>query len=689
MAGTLYVVSRIIVSKSFTELENRYALKNVERVLDALEYDTDSLNLKAADWAEWDDTYAFVEDLNERYIKENLTDETFQILRANLLIFLDTHKNVRHQQGFDLREEKTVEVNKDDLVAILSIPGLTLHEHEKSHLAGVVLLPQGPMLVASRPILNSQHSGPVKGTLIMGRYLDQAELEQLSKRVHAELSVERSQPRQADQNFNRALLNIVKGEEKTVVPVSETQIAGFAAIRDVQGESPLIARVMMSRDITSHGAWTLTYLFISLLLITTVFGFVTLVVLEKMIIARLLGLESELASISHSGRTDQRVTVDGSDEITNVARRINDALQAVETSADELRVSRDTIQALMNASSDAATLVDRNGRLLAMNEATAQALGADMEDLVGRSPLDFLPEDVANLRRSKFAEAISSGHPVRFEDTNNDRSFQHSFNPVIAADGQVDKVAIFSRDVTDEKRTQQLLIEGTRLKALGEMASGVAHNFNNVLQLMIGTAQAGEMQLERGRVAEALESLKKISGSASLGVETVRRIQDFSRVQSPSGVPGKVFDLTRTVESALDMSVSVWQTNPSKDGIDITLEKSLEPGCFIMGRENEIFEVIINLVKNAVEAMPSGGRIDVKTCSSESRVFFEITDTGVGIELTDLTNVFIPFWSTKGFAGTGMGLASCQGIIHGHNGEMTVKSQKGAWTTFGFTIPRA
>lgn len=689
LAGAIYIVSRIIISKSFTDLENKYVVKNVERVLDALAYDASSLNLKAADWAEWDDTYNFVDDLNERYIKENLTDETFQIIRANVLIFLDTGKNIRHQKGFDLAESKPEELDQKDLAALLSVPGLASHEHEKSQTFGIVVVPKGPMLVASRPILNSHHSGPIKGVLIMGRYLDKNELEDLSKRVHAELSIQRLSSASSDPEFTQALDDISKGNNTTVAPVSDSDIAGFTTIKDVSGTPSLAVKVLMSRDITQHGAWTTVYLLFSLILVTGAFGIVTLVVLEKMIISRLLGLESELRSIEQSDEPNLRVTVEGSDEITKVATQINKVLESVENSENELRNSRDTIQALLNASSDAALLLDKHGNLLAMNEATAKALGESAGSLIGRSPLDFFPNEVSELRRRYFSEAVKTGNPLSFEDTNNDRIFHHNVNPVRGTDGDVGKVAIFTRDVTEEKRTQQLLIEGTRLKAIGEMASGVAHNFNNVLQLMIGTAQTGELLLERGRLAEATECFRKICNSAELGAQTAKRLQDFGKARSPGNDPDvKIFDLTKAVENALEMTIPVWKTKPGREGINISLETMLEPDCFIKGQDNEIIEVIINLIKNAVEAMPLGGRINIRTGCSGKKVFFEITDTGIGIDQKDLEKVFTPFWSTKGFKGTGIGLASSHGIIRSHGGEISAGSQKGIGTTFTFTIPK-
>ncbi len=183
-------------------------------------------------------------------------------------------------------------------------------------------------------------------------------------------------------------MKLRQAQVHSVFPLSDSEIAGFGLIKDVAGEPSFVVRVLMPRDITKHGSWTTTYLLTSLIIVTAVFGVVTLVVLEKMMINRLMSLEAELRAISQANRADLRVTVSGSDEITKVACSINIALESLEAGANELRNSRDTIHALLNASSDAAVLMDRNGRFLAMNDATATALGSSKEEL-DESPMPF------------------------------------------------------------------------------------------------------------------------------------------------------------------------------------------------------------------------------------------------------------------------------------------------------------
>ncbi|MGP8283533.1 MAG: ATP-binding protein, partial [Desulfomonilaceae bacterium] len=131
------------------------------------------------------------------------------------------------------------------------------------------------------------------------------------------------------------------------------------------------------------------------------------------------------------------------------------------------------------------------------------------------------------------------------------------------------------------------------------------------------------------------------------------------------------------------------KTNLEKDGIHIEMETDLSNGCFVSGKESEIFEVLINLIKNAAEAMPEGGLIRVKTSVVDDQVVLEIEDTGTGISDENMKRIFEPFWSTKGDMGTGMGLSVTHGILSSHGGEITVASKVGEGTKFTIKLPLA
>jgi len=246
-------------------------------------------------------------------------------------------------------------------------------------------------------------------------------------------------------------------------------------------------------------------------------------------------------------------------------------------------------------------------------------------------------------------------------------------------------------DITDQKRTEQLLIQGERLKAIGDLAGGVAHNFNNLLQMVMGGIDLALIDMEMGDQIESKKTLQRVLESAKFGAETVRRLQSFAQVRAetqPSG--SNVFDLSATVHDAIEMTKPLWKGEPEKAGIRIALNSDLAEGCLVSAKESEIFEVLVNLVKNAAEALTRGGNIWIKTSIQDDQVILWVMDDGMGIRSENLKKVFEPFWTTKGVSvGTGMGLAVSHGIINRHGGTISVESEEGKNTTFTIRLPLA
>jgi len=218
----------------------------------------------------------------------------------------------------------------------------------------------------------------------------------------------------------------------------------------------------------------------------------------------------------------------------------------------------------------------------------------------------------------------------------------------------------------------------------------VAHNFNNLLQIVIGGLQLALVNLERGNLSTIRNQLESVLDSAKFGSETVRRLQSFANIRADSsGFRSRVFDLSDLARQAIEMTKPWWKTGPEKHGIAICVIVNLTEGCSVRGNESELFEVLVNLIKNAAEALPDGGEITVESTLSENVVSLKVRDSGVGIGQEHLTKVFDPFWTTKGFDGTGMGLAVSYAVIVRHEGSISVESTLGKGSTFTVTLPRA
>ena len=200
----LYVAARLILLDSFDKLERRDAARSVERVQSALADELFNLDTSVGDWALWDETYTFIQGANEEYIQTNLPDSALVTLRVNLMLFITPAGQIFYSKAVDLQTEQAI-----------SMPGglqkdwpaddpLLRHANPESHITGILLVAEGPILVASRPIVTSQHEGPIRGTLIMGRFLNATEVARLTKLTHLPLVVRRLNDSQLPVDFQAA-----------------------------------------------------------------------------------------------------------------------------------------------------------------------------------------------------------------------------------------------------------------------------------------------------------------------------------------------------------------------------------------------------------------------------------------------------------------------------------------------------
>ncbi|MFC1835766.1 response regulator, partial [Thermodesulfobacteriota bacterium] len=188
------------------------------------------------------------------------------------------------------------------------------------------------------------------------------------------------------------------------------------------------------------------------------------------------------------------------------------------------------------------------------------------------------------------------------------------------------------QDITERKKTEQSVIQSERLRAVADLASGVAHNFNNLLQIVVGGAHLALMNLELGNFSEIRTTLEEILESSRFGADTVKRLQDFALVgEGDSGEERKALDLSLIVQRAIEMSKPWWKSEPQKRGIEISLLSDLGDGCSVKGRQSELFEMVVNLIKNAAEALPEGCEIAVSTSAVAGDAILRVKDNGVGI----------------------------------------------------------
>jgi PAS domain S-box-containing protein len=238
----------------------------------------------------------------------------------------------------------------------------------------------------------------------------------------------------------------------------------------------------------------------------------------------------------------------------------------------------------------------------------------------------------------------------------------------------------------DLRLTQAAVLQQERLKALGQMASGIAHDINNALSpvaLYTESLLEKESQLsERGR-----ESLQVIQRAVHDVAATVARMREFYRDREPQLTLTPV-DLRQLVPQVVELTRARWSDMPQQRGVVVELRTELPADLpTLMGAENEIRDALTNLIFNAVDAMPEGGTLTVRARASRSgRVSVEVSDTGLGMDEATRTRCLEPFFTTKGERGTGMGLAMVYGAMQRHSGDIGIESELGRGTTVRLTF---
>ena len=227
-----------------------------------------------------------------------------------------------------------------------------------------------------------------------------------------------------------------------------------------------------------------------------------------------------------------------------------------------------------------------------------------------------------------------------------------------------------------------------RLETLGRMTMGIVHDFNNLLSGILGYTEL----LKTFAVGEALaetyaEHLGTIEKAALDGAALVRKIQQYIRQEKQTLF--EPLDLPSLLQDCILFTRPYWYNEPRRQGIDIQLELDLCEVPAVMGSAAELREVFVNLILNAVQAMPEGGSLTLSTNHSDDGVQVRVADTGLGMSETVRKRIFEPLFTTKGEHGSGMGLAVSYGIVQEHEGVIDVASKLGAGTTFTLTFPPA
>jgi signal transduction histidine kinase len=352
----MYFVSSTFFLNGFIQVEKDDTSKNVERVNDAISDDINQINLVCKDYAGWDDTYQFINDANENYINVNLLNSTFTNLNLNIMLFFNSSGGLVFGNAYNLSNEAEIPIpaslrnlSHDDL--------LLKHNDKESSYQGIFKLSEGFVLLSSQPILKSDRTGPVMGTLIFGRYLDEHEINRLSEITHLSLKVHHID--EPDTPFKLSGQGSFSGPI-IVRALNEDSISGYTMLKDVYGDPALFMEVSLPRTIYNQAKSSIYHLLVSLIAIGIIFSGMFFLLFEKLVLSRLAHLNTDVNNIEVNAAFSGRVKTDkNGDELTKLGGSINNMLEALERAQvklqnveKELRENRDQLVYVSKAKSE-------------------------------------------------------------------------------------------------------------------------------------------------------------------------------------------------------------------------------------------------------------------------------------------------------------------------------------------------
>lgn len=335
-------------------------------------------------------------------------------------------------------------------------------------------------------------------------------------------------------------------------------------------------------------------------------------------------------------------------------------------------------------------VVDVEGKILYYNSREEQIACRKREDVIGKNFFrDVAPCTAVKEFYGRFREAMTNSGGVinfnfRFPFPGRTREVEIALTSFENGDALLCLISV--SDVTEKNALLERLVRSERLSEIGEVAAGVAHNFNNLLTVISGNAELIHMRLppddpQRKRVETIMQA-------AQDGAKMVRRIRNTARQQPEAMRDTDPLDINKLLQDSLTFTEDYVRAAHTERNVQITLNTNFAAGLNpLRASANELREVFVNLLRNAVDAISGEGQVSINTRAENGTCFVEVTDTGEGMTTETQEKIFRPLFTTKGERGTGLGLATCYAIVRRHNGDIRVRSKQGEGTTFIVSLP--
>ena len=659
--AVMYVTASQVLLRTFARIESDGVQRSMQAVLEALDAESESVDAVAARWADGDPPAAAGSEID-------------------FVALVGGAGRVAVVAGKDAGTERAATLASELGGAIDRGSSLARHAHTESARTGLFALSTGTAVVSSRPRVDPRRPGALEETVVAGHFLDGEALSHLAAVARVSLSARLLADPKLPADFRAAEADKDAGGRTVVRPLAGGWIAGYHVVADVDGRPLLVLRVDAPRSLFLQGRSSLGYLMASLLLAAVVFAAVSFGVLDRTVLRRLAWLSANVHQVGASRSPSARLPVQGSDELAALATRINEMLDAIERVQGERVESEARYRAVFEQGGDGVVLFDaETGAVLDANRATQRMLGYTLGEMLDLRVHDIAVDEsmvvsghISEVRRDR---TVFAGDAV-LRRKDGSQLVGDVTSTLVALRGR-DVVCSVARDTGERRRLEERMRQSQKMEAVGRLAAGVAHDFNNLLQSVVsavGLLRArGESADVRARTTDTLEA--QVASGAAL----TRQLSLLARQEGLSAVP---LDLNRVVADVADFLRRVVREN-------VRFEVELAAGELpVLGDRARLEQSLINLVANASDAMPAGGRAVIRTGRDAGLAWFEVRDHGPGIAPAVRERIFEPFFTTKeGGQHAGLGLTVVQRIVEEHGGQIALSTQPATGSVFRIALP--
>ena len=620
MVLILLLISQFVFLNTYSDFENRYSQHVMKDEITQFNHTLSSMNQSANDWAHWDDAYSFVSGNNPSFITNNLPSSIFSRLHLNIIMFVDNNGKIVYGKAYDLQTNQSMNLPQN-FTSFTNDSAILQHNNIEG-LSGILNLPEGALLLISKPILNSHEQGPVKGTLIMGRYLTREELTNFVNIPNSTLSV-------AEYNNINNTPDLIKAQNSlsynntTVQILGSNSVEAYILLKDIYGNPALILKSEMARTLYNSYLNTVLYFIVSIILVGLLFMGLVLYYLDRNVLNRLDKIISDIMDIGKKGDLKRRVKVSGDDELSDLAFSINNTFHALQKSEKQLEDSEEKYRSIFENTGTAMIITDENMTITLANRTFKNILNEKWDQIEGKlNWIEMLvPDDREKIeiyhkideKKDINSAIVPKTYEVQSRINGDLRDFFATFEFIPGTKNSL----ISLIDITDRKRSEVLLKNSLKEKEL--LLREIHHRVKNSLQIISSLLSLQASEFDDNLIIEKYKESENRIHTIALIHENLYQSTDISNIDFKNYLEILIDDIMYSYKVDREMIKTVLDLNDYELGIETAIPVGL---------------IINELVSNSLKhAFKSGDNGEIRIVLDKHNETYTLTvqDNGVGL----------------------------------------------------------